>query len=425
MRSFFVFAAVVSVALSQQVPLTVYSCKGLFCDHVPPNLTQGILGHAAPGVVIGATNSPTGPPLIVAAAGRYTYESWDAEVTNETLWDMASCSKIMATTTAAAMLYQRGFLGLDEKISSPRLLGSDFSNQGKADITVRNCLLHNAGYPPDPNPGYSSPIFPCPQNAFYHPGQEFTCDSIILNNLLFNQTLINTPGDVFVYSDLSMITLMFAIGKVVMDEQLIPMSTAFPPVCNDRTNLVCNFNAFVQLEIFDALGMTSTSYIPTNAELTTPQWNDPWYHHELIKGYVSDQNAYALGGVAGHAGVFTNVKDAMTLVSAWLFNTHPQMLNATTTALWTKVANLTQSSRALGWDTNDQSYRWCGTFGNKTFLHIGFTGTELCADPELGVLTVVLANGRYPDYHNDGMITYRPAINALLHDLYVSGTKHF
>jgi serine-type D-Ala-D-Ala carboxypeptidase len=421
MRSLLIFITIACAAFGQQVPLTVYSCKAPFCDGVPPNLTAGIIGHAAPGIVVGATNSPTGAPLVIAAAGRYTYDAWDAEVTNETLWDMASCSKIMATTTAAAILYQRGLLGLDEKLSSPRLLGPDFSNQGKENITVRNCLLHNAGYPPDPNPGYSSPIFPCPQNAYYHPGQEFSCDNIILNNLLYNQTLINTPGDVFVYSDLSMITMMFAIGKIVMDEQLIAPTTSFPAVCNDRTNLVCNFNAFVQLEVFDALGMTSTSYIPTNSELTTPQWNDPWYHHELIKGYVSDQNAYALGGVAGHAGVFTNVKDAMTLVSAWLFNTHPEMLNSTTTALWTKVANLTQSSRALGWDTNDQSYRWCGSFGNKTFLHIGFTGTELCADPELGVLTVVLANGRYPDYHNDGMISYRPAINTLLHDLYVSG----
>lgn len=411
----------VVIAGAQQVPLTTYACQGAFCSRVPPNLTAGILGHAAPGVVIGATNSAAGAPLIIAAAGRYTYDTWDAEVTNETLWDMASCTKIMATTTAAAILYQWGYLGLDEKISSPKLLGPGFSAQGKENITVRNCLLHNAGYPGDPNPGYSSPIFPCPQNAFYHPGQEFTCDQIIHDNLMYNQTLINPPGEVFVYSDLSMITLMFAIGKLVRDEGLIPATTPFPPVCNDRTNLVCNFNAFVQLEVFEAFGMANTQYIPQNAELTPPEWYDPWYHHELIKGYVSDQNAYALGGVAGHAGVFTNVHDAMTLVKAWLFNTHPNKLNATTTGLWTKVANLTQSSRALGWDTNDQAYTWCGTFSKKTFLHIGFTGTELCADPEIGVLTVVLANGRYPDYQQDGMIAYRPAINALLHDVYVSG----
>jgi CubicO group peptidase (beta-lactamase class C family) len=152
---------------------------------------------------------------------------------------------------------------------------------------------------------------------------------------------------------------------------------------------------------------------------------DPWYHHELIRGYVSDQNAYALGGIAGHAGVFTNVYDSMTLLRAWMFNTHPNSLNATTVALWTKVANLTQSSRALGWDTNDQSYKWCGTFSKKTYLHIGFTGTELCADPETRVLTVVLANGRYPNYTQDGMIWYRPAINALIHDTYVEGrTMH-
>lgn len=427
MASVWISLAILSVidvslclAATNAVPITVYSCVAPFCNRVPPNLTLGVQSHAAPGVVIGATNSPTGPPLVIAAAGRYTYDAFDAEVTNETLWDMASCTKIMATTTAAAILYQRGLLDLDEKISSPALLGPDFSAQGKENITVRNCLLHNAGYPGDPNPGYSSPIFPCPQNANYHPGQEFTCDGIILNNLKFNQTLINVPGDVFVYSDLSMITLMFAIGKLVRDKHLIPNNVTFAAPCFDRENLVCNFNTFVQREVFDALGMAHTQYVPQNSELTPPEWYDPWYHHELIKGYVSDQNAYALGGIAGHAGVFTNVHDAMTLLKAWLYNTHPNLINSTTTKLWTTVANLTQSSRALGWDTNDQSYTWCGSFSKKTFLHIGFTGTELCADPELGVLTVVLANGRYPNYQEDGMIAYRPAINTLLHDLYVS-----
>lgn len=406
--------------IATTVPITVDTCQGLFCTAVPPNLTAAVAQHAAPGIVIGAANAAEGAPLIIAAVGRYTYAVWDARVTNETLWDMASCSKIMATTTAAAILYQWGYLNLDDKISSSKLLGEAFSAQGKENITVRNCLLHNAGYPGDPNPGYSSPLFPCPENSKYHPGLSHSCDAIILENLMYNQTLINPVGDVFVYSDLSMITLMFAIGKLVQgNEALLPSSTPYPSWCADRTNYVCSFNAFVQTHVFDAFGMPNTQYVPQDAELTPPEWNDPWYHHELIKGYVSDQNAYALGGIAGHAGVFTNVADAMTLMKAWLFNTHPERINATTSALWTKVANLTQSSRALGWDTNDQSYTWCGTFSKRTFLHIGFTGTELCADPDIGVLTVVLANGRYPEYNQDGMIAYRPAINQLLHDTYV------
>lgn len=226
----------------------------------------------------------------------------------------------------------------------------------------------------------------------------------------------------FLYSDLSMITLMFAIGTLVRDNALVPPTSMVAP-CFDPTNVVCNFNAFVQINVFQRYGMKATGFVPQNAELCVPQWDDPWYHHELIKGYVSDQNAYALGGISGHAGVFTNVEDALKLMKVWLFATDPAQLNATTIALWTKVANLTQSSRALGWDTNDQAYRWCGTFSDRTFLHIGFTGTELCADPEIGVLTVMLANGRYPDYNQDGMIAYRPAFNQLIHDLYVTNMK--
>ena len=414
----FLVSIVIAAATAQKVPIQMYSCQAPFCTQVPINLTQAVQQHAAPGMAVGAINSSSGAPLLIAAAGRYTYDDWSSMVTNESLYDMASCTKIMATTTAAAILYQKGLLGLDEKVSSSRLLGAGFASQGKENITIRNLLLHNAGFPPDPNPGYSSPIFPCPQNANYHPGQEYSCDHIIYENLLFNQTIVTPPGAVFVYSDLSMITLMFVIGKVVRDLGLIVGDMVQP--CFDRENLVCNFNTYVQQAVFERYGMTSTGFVPQNAELCPPQWNDPWYHHELIKGYVSDQNAYALGGIAGHAGVFTNIRDGLELMKVWLYATDPDQLNSTTIDLWTKVANLTQSSRALGWDTNDQAYKWCGSFSKRTFLHIGYTGTELCGDPELGVATVVLANGRYPDYKVDGMIWYRPNFNTIIHDLYVS-----
>ena len=104
----------------------------------------------------------------------------------------------------------------------------------------------------------------------------------------------------------------------------------------------------------------------------------------------------------------------------WLFASDPDQLNSTTIALWTTVANLTQSSRALGWDTNDQSYAWCGSFSKKAFLHIGYTGTELCADPEVGVATVLLTNGKYPN-RDTGMVWYRPQFNSMIHELLVAG----
>ena len=398
----------------------MYACSGSLCsDRVLSNMSGAIMEHAAPGMTAGVITSRDGSPALIVAAGQYTYDAWSSTNTDQTLYDMASCSKIMATTTAAAILYQKGLLGLDAKVASEELLGPGFASRGKDNITVRNLLLHNAGFPPDPVPGYSDPSFPCPQNANYHPAQEFSCVTTIFNDLLFNQTIVTPPGDVFVYSDLSMITLMFVVGKIVMDNHLIDGGDMSQP-CFDRTNLVCNFNTFAQRYIYQRYNMTSTGYVPTNAELCPPLWMDKVYRHGVIKGYVSDENAYALGGISGHAGVFTTVHDALKLMRVWLFASDPDQLNSTTIALWTTVANLTQSSRALGWDTNDQSYAWCGSFSKKAFLHIGYTGTELCADPEVGVATVLLTNGKYPN-RDTGMVWYRPQFNSMIHELLVAG----
>ena len=169
--------------------------------------------------------------------------------------------------------------------------------------------------------------------------------------------------------------------------------------------------------MFDRFGLTHTDFVPTDATVCPPQWADPWYHHALIAGYVSDQNAYAMGGVAGHAGVFTTVQDTVRFMAIWMGQIGDESLNATTRSLFTTIANITQSSRALGWDTNDQPDPPCGNMSAKTFLHIGYTGTEFCGDPETGIFTVLLANGRYPNYLVDGMIQYRPVFGSLVQQL--------
>lgn len=399
------------------VPNRQYNCVGPFCGTVLESMSSGVQAKYAPGVAAAAGNSTT--LLFKGTAGRFTYENWSAEVTNATLYDMASCTKVMATTTATAQLYQRGLLSLDMRVSDPSLLGPAFSAHGKRTITIRNLMLHNAGYPPDPEPGYSSVKFPCPNNLMYRPVLDYSCDQIIYEHLLHNQTLIHKPGEVYVYSDLSMITMMFVIGKIVRTNQLVPVAN-FPPTCANASSLICNFHAFVAVSVFQRYGMPNSAFAPDNTILIVPQWYSSNYHHEWVNGYVSDQNAYALGGISGHAGLFSNVEDCITLLSVWMFGTHPDSLNATTIALFIKQANATQSSRALGWDTNSQpnpANRSCGTLSPRTFLHVGFTGTQLCGDPERGVFTVLLANGRHPNFDYDGMITYRPIYNTLIQQL--------
>lgn len=355
---------------------------------------------------------------VITSNGRFTYDDWTSVVDDDiTQFDMASCSKIMATTTATAQLYQMGLLDLDEKIASPRLLGPGFASQGKGEITVRNLLLHNAGFPPDPVPNYNLPAFPCKNNLRYHPDQNFDCVETIYNNLLFNQTLVYPTGSQYVYSDLSMITLMFVVSKVVDANGLVPEAN-YPPVCAGLSKTVrnCPFYAWVWNHVFQRYNLRSTEYIPTSPLRTAPEWSSDW-HHGLIQGFVSDQNAYVLGGIAGHAGVFSTARDVLTFMSIWMDNQDPAMLNATTVQLFTTVYNTTQSSRALGWDTNLDPNHACGSLSPKTFFHIGFTGTQMCGDPTTGTVTVLLANGRFPNFSEDGMITYRPMYNSLVKNL--------
>ena len=118
---------------------------------------------------------------------------------------------------------------------------------------------------------------------------------------------------------------------------------------------------------------------------------------------VSDGNAFSLGGVAGHAGVFADVGPLHALLGQLLFapaapGTRAGIgVNDTTARLFTRVANASFSSRALGWDTNAPgSYRGCGRMSAATFTHTGYTGTQLCADPGRGLATVLLTNRVYP-----------------------------
>eukprot|EP00662_Eupelagonemidae_sp_cell21_P044550 gene44550-48315_t len=112
-----------------------------------------------------------------------------------------------------------------------------------------------------------------------------------------------------------------------------------------------------------------------------------------LQGEVEDGNSYMLGGVSGHAGLFSSVSDVERLALALLSPTDA-FLNATTVRLFTAVRNATQSRRALGWDTNSSL---CGDgFPPTTFTHTGYTGTQLCVDPVHGRYTVLLTNRVYP-----------------------------
>ena len=341
---------------------------------------------------------------------------------------MASCSKVLSVTTVAAILYEQGILDLYMPVADPRLLGPEFAQNGKEDIRVLNLLLHNAGFAPDPVPFFNTAEFNCPNTEMYHPALNFSCMPQIYPAILA-QKLINPVNHVYVYSDLSFMTLMLVTGKLVIEEKLIHVSSylpaCFPAVEHDvSVSYICAFEAFFRDIVVNSkqLHLSNTGFLPNVsafASMSAPTENDTVYMHQVIQGVVSDGNAYAMGGIGGHAGLFSTATDTARIALSWMENAAEEvrLLSPATIALFTKEFNHTQSSRALGWNTNDPTVvdsGWgqsCGNMTAVTYMHIGYTGTEVCIDPVREYYTVFLTNRVYPTYLNDRMNQARREFN--------------
>ena len=420
-------------------------------DVVRTALRADIDRHVFPGcsALVGLRN---GSVLFHEAFGNSVYMSDpdppagpNEPVSEATRFDLASLTKVIATTTAVMQLYQRGLLGLDEPIW--RILGTGYATHGKEAITVRDLLLHNAGLPPDPSPNYWDPAFGCPQTLNPRgPLEDFSCQQRIYESVL-EQTLINPVGAMFVYSDLSMITMMFVVGAKVREHRLVELHDLLPSCAAGNSGggaLQCWYEAFVRAAVVQPYKMTSSGFLPPAPEWPSipPTWNDtlgyappggPPYRRRVLQGQVSDGNAYALGGIAGHAGFFSDASDLFLLLSALMqarvepgppaaaaaaafdVDTAPPntwLVNGTTVRKFTTVINQTQSSRALGWDTNDymaNDYRGCGNLSALTFTHTGYTGTQVCNDVERGLTTILLTNRVYPRANEESLHTIHSA----------------
>jgi CubicO group peptidase (beta-lactamase class C family) len=400
-------------------------------------LENAVTSRVFPCASAAVLNSTTGRLLYSRAIGKLVYDDEQPPPNNNgsnpdadfhsTLFDMASLTKILGPTTVAALLYESGDLDLNAHITSPMLLGPAFSNSGKETITVRHLLLHAAGFPPDPSPNFNNISFGCPNSKTTHPSLDFTCSDKILA-AIYNQTLENSPGTVFLYSDLSMMTLMFALGRylTLFRPTWAPASSA-GPVCKAAlmgknhaaaaplsVQYLCAFNSFWRINVSEAIGFSHASgFLPIDyANSTAPTWNESdVYRHTQLQGVVSDENSYALGGLAGHAGIFASGADAALFLAAWSPSGH--LLSPQTIALFTTIANEPPGSpRALGWSTESDSYAGCAPMPAITAYHTGYTGTLLCLGKNYS--TLLLAARVYPNKtaNVDEIHTARQAFNA-------------
>jgi CubicO group peptidase (beta-lactamase class C family) len=308
------------------------------------------------------------------AFGNYQYLSDNANAPNVTLdnlFDMASVTKVVSTTPAVALLYQRGYLSLSDKIGEILDEPTYSSTGGKENVTVLNCLLHNAGYLPDPTPNFWEDSFGCPQG--YGMIENFACLDMEYSNVM-NQILVTPPGVKMVYSDLSFITLQMVVGRIAFKNNLVAASS-LRPICTDALasnpsskviTYVCYYDAFIRKEVYqeDKSWLKHMGFLPPSS-LSSLAIPTTVVGDSLRQGNVSDGNCYMMGGICGHAGIFTDMHDMSRLAERYLvlasasseasIDPFPGWLNVTTMKLFAKEYNATQSSRALGFTTNDPS----------------------------------------------------------------------
>lgn len=306
------------------------------------------------------------------AVGRFTYEPDSTSVTAETIYDLASVTKVVATTTMAALLFERVLLDLDRPVvaSLPEIAADD---SAKKAITFRHLLSHSSGLP-----GYI-PLFEHCQNK------------IQLLQALCRVSLTAAPGGRSEYSDLGFILLGEALERIAGQD----------------------LDAFCDKEVFAPLGMDRTRFCPPPdwAMLTPPTESKLHGREGAIQGEVHDENAWTMGGVAGHAGLFAPAADIAKFALCMLREGSP-VLKPKTVALFThRTGSPSGNSYALGWDTPtfpSQSGRYLSP---NSFGHLGFTGASLWCDPVRRLSVTLLTNRTWPDRKNNAIKQVRPALH--------------
>ena len=331
-------------------------------------MAVGLREHAAPGATLAVGRY--GRLVHLKAYGRLDTATASSPVDVNTIYDMASLTKVIATTTAAMILEEQGQLDLDRTVAS-YLPG--FNAPDKAGITMRMVITHRGGLE----------AFAALYKTFS--GREQYLQQINL------RPLKSVPGTEMVYSDWDMILTQLVIEKI----------TGIP------------LDKFVDEKVFHPLGMKSTMFTPdTSLKFRIAPTEIDTARGGLVWGKVHDENANAIGGVAGHAGLFSTAPDlavfAQMLLNGGIYD-GVRIVKAATVARWTAPQN-GGSSRALGWDTPSKNSSSGHYFSPRSFGHTGFTGTSIWVDPTRDVFVILLTNRVDPTRANTRVFALRRAV---------------
>jgi CubicO group peptidase (beta-lactamase class C family) len=298
----------------------------------------------------------------------------------DTIFDMASLTKNIATTTAVMLLVDQGVINLDDPVA--KFLPA-FGDRSKEAVTLRHLLTHSAGL--KPWRGFHELLIKrerkTGERALGTPeGREWILDRVLRSGL------VHEPGEAAVYGDLDFIVLGALVEAVAQQ----PLDT------------------FCHQMIFEPLGMQNTRFLPLPVDgAEAPALSDamrrriaatencPW-RERIIWGEVHDPNAFAMGGVAGHAGLFSTADDVMRFAQTFLDVWHERSdaLPRTWVREFARRQHIPENSDwALGWDTPTVGTSSSGQhFSEASVGHLGFTGTSVWIDLEREAIVVMLTN---------------------------------
>ncbi len=336
-------------------------------------IEESIADRAFPGASVGILHK--GRVVMHESFGTMTYANTSPKTPINAVYDMASLTKVMATTMCIMKLYDEGKIGLEDSVTK---YIPEFSANGKGHILVKNLLLHNSG------------LAAFRQYDLKVKGSEAALKA------LWDEKLPYKTGDSTVYSDLGFITLGEIIRKITGKA----------------------LDSYFADAIVRPLGLVSSTFNPDSVLRlrTMPTENDTTWKQDFKRPLVHDPRAALLHGVAGHAGLFSNVEDVLRVMKMLtepdktLINGKPFLKPETVKLFTTRFSP--KSTRALGWDTKAAEKCSCGDYFSATsFGHTGFTGTSIWYDPEKQLCVVLLSNRVHPTSENNKIRAVRPLLH--------------
>ena len=359
------------VTLTRSRPMAVGMSNALV-PRLDSLMNAAIADHATPGATVAIARR--GRLVVLRGYGHSDWAPNAPRATDSTMYDMASLTKVVATTTAAMILEDEGKLDLDRTVASYL---PQYDVPDKRTITLRMLLTHASGIKSN---------FPLWKDA---KGREQYFAGMV------TFPLVRAPGSAVEYTDWNMVLMQFVIEKITGQ----------------------TLDQFVQARVFGPLGLRDTQYNPPASlkpRIAPTETED--FRGGQVWGIVHDETAWALGGVSGNAGLFSSARDLAVFVQMLLNGGSyggVQLIKPSTVARWT-ARQRADASRALGWDTPSANSSAGRFFSFRSFGHTGFTGTSIWADPEKELFVVLLTNRVNPTRDNQKIGPLRRAVADLV-----------